>query len=75
MDPFDTVDVTEDGEFISFKTGTSISDEDVEEYFEAGIPFTWKAENKLKEVSGDIFKELWYNSCMPVKRHDGGSSS
>lgn len=58
MDPFDTVDVTEDGEFISFKTGTSISDEDVEEYFEAGIPFTWKAENKLKEVSGDIFKEL-----------------
>lgn len=58
MDPFDTVDVTEDGEFISFKTGTSISDEDVEEYFEAGIPFTRKAENKLKEVSGDIFKEL-----------------
>lgn len=56
MDPFDTIDITEDGEFISFKTGFQISDEDVEEYYQAGIPFTWKAEKKLKEVTGDILK-------------------
>tara|TARA_R100000278_G_C5378239_1_gene131499 strand:+ start:152 stop:331 length:180 start_codon:yes stop_codon:yes gene_type:complete len=57
MHPFDTVDVTEDGEFISFKNGYIIPYEEVEEYYEAGIRFTAAAEKELKKSSGDIFKK------------------
>lgn len=55
MDPFDTIDITEDGEFISFKYGTSIPYEDVEQMYEAGIDFTSKAERELKIHSGAFF--------------------
>lgn len=58
MDPFDTVDVTEDGEFISFKNGFPISHEEAENYYEAGICFTRKAEKFLMETSGEYLKEL-----------------
>lgn len=55
MDPFDIVDITDNGEFISFKYGHSIPYEDVEELFEAGIDFTTKAEKELKIDSGAFF--------------------
>jgi len=55
MDPFDRVDITDNGEFISFKYGHSIPYEDVEELFEAGIDFTTKAEKELKIDSGAFF--------------------
>ena len=58
MDPFDTVDVTDDGEFISFKNGFPISAEEAETYYEAGICFTRKAEKILMEASGEYLKEL-----------------
>tara|TARA_A100000172_G_C2989581_1_gene92330 strand:+ start:493 stop:681 length:189 start_codon:yes stop_codon:yes gene_type:complete len=58
MCPFDTVDVTENGEFISFKNGDLIPYEDVEEYYEAGINFTAAAEKELKISSGDYFKNV-----------------
>ena len=58
MCPFDTVDVTENGEFISFKNGDLIPYEDVEEYYEAGINFTAAAEKELKISSGDYFKSV-----------------
>ncbi len=54
MDPFDTVDVTEDGEFISFKHGFPIPEEEVEYYFEAGICFTRRAEKVLFETFGEF---------------------
>ena len=57
MDPFDTVDVTEDGEFISFKHGFPIPEEEVEAYYEAGIEFTRKAEKVLLVNSGEYLKE------------------
>lgn len=56
MDPFDRVDVTENGEFISFKYGHSIPYEDAEEMYEAGIDFTTNAEKELKIDSGAFFK-------------------
>ncbi len=55
MDPFDIVDITDNGEFISFKYGHSIPYEDVEELFEAGIDFTTKAAKELKVDSGAFF--------------------
>jgi hypothetical protein len=58
MCPFDTVDVTENGEFISFKNGDLIPYEDVEELYEAGINFTAAAEKELKISSGDYFKNV-----------------
>ena len=58
MYPFDTVDVTEDGEFISFKNGYIIPYEEVEEYYEAGIRFTAAAEKELKISSGEYFKNI-----------------
>ena len=58
MCPFDTVDVTENGEFISFKNGDLISYEDVEELYEAGINFTAAAEKELKLYSGDFYKNV-----------------
>tara|TARA_E500000318_G_scaffold49372_2_gene46377 strand:- start:83 stop:271 length:189 start_codon:yes stop_codon:yes gene_type:complete len=58
MCPFDTVDVTEDGEFISFKDGDLIPYEEVEELYEAGINFTAAAEKELKISSGDFFKNV-----------------
>jgi hypothetical protein len=58
MCPFDTVDVTENGEFISFKNGDLIPYEDVEELYEAGINFTAAAEKELKISSGDYFKSV-----------------
>lgn len=57
MDPFDTVDVTEDGEFISFEHGTLILGEEVQDYFEAGICFTRRAEKILFETSGEFLKK------------------
>jgi hypothetical protein len=57
VDPFDTVDVTEDGEFISFKHGFPIPEEEVEYYFEAGICFTRRAEKVLLVNSGEYLKE------------------
>jgi len=57
MDPFDIIDVTEDGEFISFKYGFPISGEEVEAYYEAGIEFTRKAEKVLLENSGEYLRE------------------
>ena len=51
MCPFDTVDVTESGEFISFKNGHLIPFEEVEEHYEAGIHFTAAAEKELKLYS------------------------
>tara|TARA_R110000751_G_scaffold76497_1_gene154303 strand:- start:25 stop:201 length:177 start_codon:yes stop_codon:yes gene_type:complete len=56
MDPFDTIDITEDGEFISFKSGFSITHEQAEEYFEAGIAFTRSARNELMKESSEFFK-------------------
>ena len=58
MCPFDTIDVTEDGEFISFKNGNLIPYEEVEELYEAGINFTAAAEKELKISSGDFFKNV-----------------
>jgi len=55
MCPFDTVDVTENGEFISFKDGDLIPFEDVEEHYEAGIHFTAAAEKELMISSGEFF--------------------
>ena len=55
MDPFDKVDITENGEFISFKYRTSICYEDAEEMYEAGIDFTTNAEKELKIDSGAFF--------------------
>lgn len=56
MEPFDTVDVTEDGEFISFKNGSSILEEEALTYFEAGIAFTRRAEKVLFEIFNDLLK-------------------
>ncbi len=58
MCPFDTVDVTENGEFISFKDGYIIPYEEVEEHYEAGIHFTAAAEKELMISSGDYFKNV-----------------
>ena len=58
MCPFDTVDVTENGEFFSFKNGHLIPYEEVEEHYEAGIPFTAAAEKELKLSSGEFFKNV-----------------
>ena len=58
MCPFDTVDVTESGEFISFKDGHFIPFEEVEEHYEAGINFTAAAEKELKLYSGDFYKNV-----------------
>ena len=58
MCPFDTVDVTENGEFISFKDGHLILYEEVEEHYEAGIHFTAAAEKELKISSGEYFKNV-----------------
>ena len=55
MCPFDTVDVTENGEFISFKNGDLIPFEEVEEHYEAGINFTAAAEKELMISSGEFF--------------------
>tara|TARA_R110001592_G_scaffold165371_1_gene399672 strand:- start:828 stop:1007 length:180 start_codon:yes stop_codon:yes gene_type:complete len=55
MDPFDRVDITDNGEFISFNHGHSIPYEDAEEMYEAGIDFTTKAERELKIDSGAFF--------------------
>ena len=57
MDPFDIIDVTEDGEFISYKHGFPISDEEIEACYEAGIEFTRKAEKVLLVNSGEYLKE------------------
>lgn len=58
MCPFDTVDVTESGEFISFKNGNLIPFEEVEEHYEAGIHFTAAAEKELMISSGEYFKNV-----------------
>ena len=58
MCPFDTVDVTESGEFISFKNGNLIPYEEVEELYEAGINFTAAAEKELMISSGEYFKNV-----------------
>ena len=58
MCPFDTVDVTESGEFISFKDGHFIPFEEVEELYEAGIHFTAAAEKELMISSGEYFKNV-----------------
>ena len=58
MCPFDTVDVTESGEFISFKNGDLIPFEEVEEHYEAGIHFTAAAEKELMISSGEYFKNV-----------------
>ena len=50
MDPFDTIDITEDGEFISFKHGFPVTYEEAEMYYDAGICFTRKAENDLRQL-------------------------
>ena len=55
MDPFDRVDITDNGEFISFKYGHSIPYEDVEELFEAGIEFTTNAKKELRKEAGEFF--------------------
>ena len=55
MDPFDKVDITDNGEFISFKYGHSIPYEDAEEMYEAGIDFNTKAEKEFKIDSGSFF--------------------
>ena len=55
MCPFDTGDVTENGEFISFKNGDLIPYEDVEELYEACIHFTAAAEKELMISSGEFF--------------------
>jgi hypothetical protein len=55
MCPFDTVDVTENGEFISFKNGDLIPYEDVEEHYESGIHFTAAAKKELMISSGEYF--------------------
>jgi hypothetical protein len=57
MNPFDLIDVTESGEFISYKTGISIPYEDLEELYESGIEFTRKAEIELRKESGEFIKE------------------
>ena len=51
------IDVTEDGEFISYKHGFPISDEEIEACYEAGIEFTRKAEKVLLENSGEYLRE------------------
>ena len=56
MNPFDLIDITESGEFISYKTGISIPYEDLEELYEAGIEFNRKAEIELKKESGEFLK-------------------
>jgi hypothetical protein len=56
MNPFDLIDITESGEFISYKTGISIPYEDLEELYESGIEFTRKAEIELKKESGEFLK-------------------
>ena len=56
MDPFDKVDVTDNGEFISYKYGHSIPYEEVEELFEAGIEFTTNAAKELRKEAGEFFK-------------------
>ena len=57
MDPFDIVDVNNDGEFVSSSNGDALSLEEVEEFYEAGIEFTRKAEIEIRKVSGEFLKE------------------
>jgi hypothetical protein len=57
MDPFDIVDVNDDGEFVSSSNGDALSLEEVEEFHEAGIEFTRKAEIEIRKVSGEFLKE------------------
>ena len=57
MDPFDIVDVNDDGEFVSSSNGDALSLEEVEEFYEAGIEFTRKAEIEIRKVSGEFLKE------------------
>jgi len=57
MDPFDIVDVNDDGEFVSSSNGDALSLEEVEEFYEAGIEFTRKAEIEVRKVSGEFLKE------------------
>ena len=57
MDPFDTIDITEDGEFISFKHGFPVTYEEAEACYEAGICFTRKAENELMAGSSEFLKD------------------
>lgn len=56
MDPFETIDITEDGEFISFKHGFPVTYEEAEVYYEAGIHFTRKAKNELMKESSEFLK-------------------
>lgn len=56
MNPFDIIDVTESGEFISYSTGISIPYEDLVELYESGIEFTRKAEIELLKESGEFLK-------------------
>ena len=55
MDPFDRVDITDNGEFISFKYGTSIPYEDAEQMYEADIDFTTNAAKELRKEAGEFF--------------------
>jgi len=57
MDPFDTIDVTDDGQFISSLSGNFIDSQEVEVYYEAGIAFTDKARKVLLKYSGEYLKE------------------
>jgi rhamnose utilization protein RhaD (predicted bifunctional aldolase and dehydrogenase) len=57
MDPFDTIDITEDGEFIFFKNGLLVTYEEAEACYEAGICFTRKAENELMAESSEFLKD------------------
>jgi rhamnose utilization protein RhaD (predicted bifunctional aldolase and dehydrogenase) len=56
MDPFDTIDITDDGEFISFKHGLPVTYEEAEACFEAGICFTNNAEKELMKESSEFLK-------------------
>jgi hypothetical protein len=58
MDPFDIIDITDDKEFISTNNGFTITHEQAEEFYEAGIEFTRKARNELMKESSEFFKEL-----------------
>lgn len=58
MDPFDIIDITDDKEFISSKFDITLTHEQAEEFYEAGIEFTRKAKNELMKESSEFFKEL-----------------
>jgi len=56
MNPFDVIDITEDGEFFSTDTDEILSIEEIENYHQAGIEFTKNAIIQLKKDFGDLIK-------------------